>query len=563
MSASTNHRDDGCGPYDEGRHLRIWLGHNDAPCPVCGYNLRHLSGNICPECGQQFKLRVGDVDLRFGLLLAFIAPMTMLCGLSLVLWGVVIATLTSGPGPWRIGVMMLGAALRRAGLTVRFFVQHGERQHVDFAHEIASWRPDAVGVSVYSANYAEGRRVVCALRRRHGFGGPSVFGGPHASVAPEIARDEGVDYVLRGEGELAGPALFAALLRGERPADIPGLVWSEHGELRESGPFELVKDLTSLPWALRDIADLGREFSLGAFDRNKAILMSSRGCPSACAFCSTPLLSRRRVRFRDPDDVAREALHLRDRYGVRFLFFADDELFARRRHVEALCRALLRHRVALPFYCMGKIDLVDPALLELLAMAGCHRLFLGAERPPGDDPWTWKARDGQAVDRALAAAREVGIYTHVGFMVGFPDEDEASLRRLCERVRALPADYLGVTVFTPLPGTALYAQMVRDGVELLAPERAVYNRLSFRHPNLTEEQLLGWRQRIFHAFYFSAGYLRRAAGRVASHPDLLADYARLLWKGARSGLLATRPRAPADESRRKDDSCLRPPIRPA
>lgn len=111
MSASTNHRDDGCGPYDEGRHLRIWLGHNDAPCPVCGYNLRHLSGNICPECGQQFKLRVGDVDLRFGLLLAFIAPMTMLCGLSLVLWGVVIATLTSGPGPWRIGVMMLGGVV--------------------------------------------------------------------------------------------------------------------------------------------------------------------------------------------------------------------------------------------------------------------------------------------------------------------------------------------------------------------------------------------------------------------------------------------------------------------
>jgi hypothetical protein len=88
--------------------LREFLQQNDAPCPICGYNLRLLTGNVCPECGQPFKLQVGAVHVRFGLFLLFLTPMLMLAGFGLLL---AVVFLIAGPprraewGPWAI---MLG-----------------------------------------------------------------------------------------------------------------------------------------------------------------------------------------------------------------------------------------------------------------------------------------------------------------------------------------------------------------------------------------------------------------------------------------------------------------------
>lgn len=64
--------------------LRQFLEHNDAPCPVCGYNLRMLLGDICPECGQRFRLQVGAFHLRFGLFLLFLTPLLMMAGITLI-----------------------------------------------------------------------------------------------------------------------------------------------------------------------------------------------------------------------------------------------------------------------------------------------------------------------------------------------------------------------------------------------------------------------------------------------------------------------------------------------
>ncbi len=87
--------------------LLAYLRDHDAPCPVCGYNLRHLTHDVCPECGHQFKLAIGSVHAAFGYLLAFLAPMMMVAGLALVIAALFLVLGAPAPREW--GVYVTGA----------------------------------------------------------------------------------------------------------------------------------------------------------------------------------------------------------------------------------------------------------------------------------------------------------------------------------------------------------------------------------------------------------------------------------------------------------------------
>ncbi len=436
-----------------------------------------------------------------------------------------------------IGIMMVSASLRRKGMDARIFEQPPECSAESLARQVLAWRPDAVGVSVYTANYPEGRRIARELKAQ-GFGQPVVFGGTHATTVPEIVLDPSVDYVLRGEGEVAGTELFHRLIVNKSVDDIPGVVFAEGGSLKETSPFELISDLTALPWADRSGVRVRYEYSLGAFGLPKAIVMSSRGCRSACIFCAAAFLSRRQLRMRRPDDVVGEIKRLKSN-GTRFIYFGDDDFFSVADHAKSICRALIEHDVGMPFYCMGRVERLSPELLDLLARAGCRRIFTGLVRPPGKSRWTSNARDGGKVAETLGLMRRKGIFSHVGFMIGFPDETRDSLDELHSYVRGIPADYLSVTIVTPFRGTVLYDSMIKMGIELSDDEEQyVYNSLCFRHPNLTADELLVKRQQIYRSFYFGRSYLKRAVGKIMSSPSLSVDYARLLFKGVRGGLLA-------------------------
>jgi hypothetical protein len=99
--------------------LLEYIAKRDAPCPVCGYNLRQLTHDVCPECGQQFRLTVGAVNARFASLLLFVAPMIMVCGLSLLF--LIICVFDPAPGQfWGIYATMILGALD-AGATILLY----------------------------------------------------------------------------------------------------------------------------------------------------------------------------------------------------------------------------------------------------------------------------------------------------------------------------------------------------------------------------------------------------------------------------------------------------------
>ena len=448
------------------------------------------------------------------------------------------------------GIMMLAAALEASGFEVLYRAQAPGVDAARTAADVLADRPDAVGLSVYGANHRAGLALVAALRRA-GFAGPVVLGGSHATALPELVADPAVDAVLCGEGEIAAPRLFSALAAGADVAGLPGVaVWRDGGLV--AAPFELIDDLSSLPWALRGLVPARREYSVGAFGLQKAVIMTARGCTHACAFCSARYLSRGRVRFRDVTEVLAEVEALRSRHGRRFLSVMDDDFFASAEHVTAFCEAKLAAGEPLPFSCMGRVDGAADIDARLLARAGCRRVYFGVERAPGTSRWVAKAGDVPEVNAVLRRFAEAGIHTMAGFVLGLPDESEAHLAALRAYVLSLEADYAGMTIFTPFPRTPLYDHLRRHGLPCDPEADYAAARPGVRYGEVDGARLEQWRLATLRAFYLHPRYALRAGRRVLRRPGFAVDYARLFGKSILDGLFGSAPapaRSPRDRTR--------------
>jgi radical SAM superfamily enzyme YgiQ (UPF0313 family) len=303
------------------------------------------------------------------------------------------------------------------------------------AAEVAVEKPDVVGISsLFSAYHREVLRCAQAVKQRIGV--PVVIGGSHASAAPHsLLGSSAVDYVVRGEGERPLVALLAALRDGGDLSRVPGLAW------RRDGRVVLNPQQDNFPLEELDYPDLGDldpgRYRLGK--KNLATIVTSRGCPHRCAFCSVHATFGTHYRRRRTEDVVAE-LRLRWDQGYRAFDFEDDNLNSDPAAAKHLFRALLAEfgERTLTLHAMNGLSYrrLDRELLELLARAGFTHINLSLV---SQDPETCR-RVGRhhslpafetAVTEAVALGLRVVAYQILGLPGEPPSQDAATLAYLC------------------------------------------------------------------------------------------------------------------------------------
>ncbi|MFW6132610.1 MAG: B12-binding domain-containing radical SAM protein [Planctomycetota bacterium] len=320
--------------------------------------------------------------------------------------------------------------------------------------------PDVVGISATSQTFASAR-VVARLARETG--DPLVIvGGPHPSLVGAEALSDEFDVAVRGEGERTLVELLGAVEDGRDLAGIDGLVYRNGGTVAETPPREPVADLDALGFAHAGAAALvGRPgYPPGAF----RYVFATRGCPYNCFFCGSRGVWGRRVRFRTPGHVAAELRALR-RMGVRQVHFDDDTFGVDRAYLRELCRAIRTDCPRLLWSCEMHVKGVDDDALATMRRSGCCSVQLGIES--GNDEMLRVIGKDITADQALAACRAVRRHRMelvAFFMVGFPDETEATLDDTAAAMSACDADVLVYSIFTPYPGTEAYASCRARGL---------------------------------------------------------------------------------------------------
>jgi radical SAM superfamily enzyme YgiQ (UPF0313 family) len=364
-----------------------------------------------------------------------------------------------------LGLAYVGAVARAAGHDVRLLLPD-TRACVDrdpwgeVERAIAAEAPDVVGVPVVTP-LVESAAEVARRVRRAAPGATLVLGGPHVTAgAIEALREiPDADVAVQGEGEGPFSALLASLASGSGRgawSAIPGLAWREPGgglSVRPPDPGAWPA-LDDLPLPQRDGLVWPADVQPGLYQS----LITQRGCAFACAYCSVPGASGRRVRGRSIPAVVAEVRELRERFDATFLWIHDSVFPRDAERTVALCDALVDGGVATPFSCQARPEPLAPRVVGALRRAGCVQVLLGLESGhPETLARIHKPRSAASAREAVHRLHDQGVRAAGFFMLGFPWETEAHLAATIDVALGLDLDALHLFAATPLPGTELAA----------------------------------------------------------------------------------------------------------
>jgi len=361
-----------------------------------------------------------------------------------------------------LGAAYCAACLSRAGFQYEIF----EISAASLA-EMVRYDPAVVLFSVYSGGQGLALAFNLEIRRRLKI--ISVFGGPHPTFFPEMVREDGVDAICRGEGEVA-LAEFLQRYReeGSIPAGVANFIVRRGEEFIETPPRPLVEDLDLLPWP--DRAAFIRRFpSLGAH-KVKSFL-AHRGCPYRCSYCFNSDFNRLYVhhrgkiyRSRDPEKICDEIEHERRAMAIEMVCFVDDVFTLDPSWTLDFCRIYGR-RIRLPFQANARLDNLDDARIEALASAGCHLLHVGIESGDQDLRRNMLGREmsDDFIVETIGKLRRRGIKVLTENILGYPGETFAQAWETLElNLRAGP-DYGNASVFMPYPRLELTERAKKEG----------------------------------------------------------------------------------------------------
>jgi radical SAM superfamily enzyme YgiQ (UPF0313 family)/ADP-heptose:LPS heptosyltransferase len=357
--------------------------------------------------------------------------------------------------PLGIGYLAAAMQLDRPVRSVHYRQFEDARKEVP--RLIEDWQPEIVGLTCSTFNRGAVKRVCQWVRMAY----PDIkviVGGVHASFMYEqILRDFGANFVVIGEGELTLRELCTACEAGTSPRDVNGIAFLEGDQLIVTPRREPVADLDEL--AVPDYsfaAELMRTTGMG-------FLISSRGCPVQCTFCSTSSYWGQRVRTNSPKRIVDEMELLIRNYGVKRIFFHDDTFNLGLNRVRQICHEITNRGLQIEWGVSCRVTPVSEEMLDLMVSSGCRHICWGIES--GSEKILAginKKISLQQIRQAFELCQKhIGTISVGAFvMVGNPGESEETIKETVEFLDSLPmTDPPSTSLLYILPGTALYSTL--------------------------------------------------------------------------------------------------------
>ncbi len=370
------------------------------------------------------------------------------------------------------------------------------------------YNPDIIGIHCLTAFYKQ-TVDICRSLKQEGF---KVFiGGVHPTFMPHTTlKDSGADFVVCGEGEIPLLRLCKNNLNHKNIQGVYDLESLKDDDTQIDGTpvskAETVKDLDTIPmpdWLQLPPASYPHSpHAVIARGNPIGIIMTSRGCPSRCTFCSSNNFYKG-IRQRSVENVIEEVKFQIEHLGIQELQFTDDNLTLRREYIIKLCNSLLENNIKIAWSTPNGVraDKVDKEVLALMKKSGCYLIDFGIES--ANNQILKNIRKGETIeqiDMAINLAHEAGMITQGNFIFGLPGETKETIKETIDYAVNSKLDRAGFFALRLLPGSDLSKKMKEK--YQLNYDNTFISKPDWLPENLTEEDILRTIQKVYWKFYF-------------------------------------------------------------
>ena len=294
-----------------------------------------------------------------------------------------------------------------------------------------------------------------------------ILGGVHASFEPEKAlQSDFVDAVCIGEGEETIVEVAERIESGKSLEGVKGTYYKEGGKIRKNEPRGFIENLDSLPFPAYDLMPLDKYTVLGQKLEHFPVI-SSRGCPFACRYCSSSLFMGHRFRARSAENVVDEIEWLCQDFKAKHIAFGDDTFTLNRNRVLEICREIKRRGLEITWSCSSRIDTITEELLKIMRSSGCVAIYYGIESASKRILEYYRKKISlEKAKEAIRATKKAGIAAICSFIIGAPIETKKEMDETLKFALKLDPDYAQFSILTPYPGTEIHEEAKERGLLL-------------------------------------------------------------------------------------------------
>ncbi len=286
-----------------------------------------------------------------------------------------------------------------------------------------------------------------------------VAGGPLPTLNIEDFLQD-FDIVVIGEGEETTLELAHGLDKGDDLTRVKGIAYMKNNRVELNPPRGFIEDLDNIPFPARELFDnqAYKSYYSQRFKYTVTSMITSRGCPFNCDFCSRPIFGNR-FRTRSAANIVDEMERVLTLDYDR-IWFADDCFTLERKRLIEICNEIAQRGITIEWECLSRVDTIDREVTDKMKRAGCVRMFFGIESGNNSVLALMKKQaNTKQAKEAVGVTKLSGIQVGAFFILGYPGENDETVLDTVRFASSLPLDYLSFTFPYPIPGTPLYARL--------------------------------------------------------------------------------------------------------
>ncbi len=370
-----------------------------------------------------------------------------------------------------LGLCYLAAVAEKEGYTAKTLdLARDSLHHVEEVLKIE--KPDFLGISCWTDTRMSTIEVA-RLAKKINPNIKIIIGGSHATFFPEhMFKLAPIDVVVLGEGEETLKELLKAYTNNKSFSKIKGIAYKQKNKIIKTQTRPLITNLDEIPFPIYNGLDIKRYRGDDKFSRAKdainGMMISSRGCPYQCTFCSTCLYWERKWRARSAKNTVDEMEHIYNKYGINNIRFWDDHFTLNKARAIEICKEIIKRKLhkKITWGTSLRVDCLNEETINWMKKAGCNKLIFGVES--GSPTILHNIKKGftvKNIEDAFDLCHKHKMYANASIMVGNPGENEKTVDETIKVLKKIKPDnpIRGGSILIVFPGTEIYTAMKNKG----------------------------------------------------------------------------------------------------